>query len=291
MDKQTYLTLNNGVKIPQFGLGAFLIDGDDNTEKAVVEALKIGFRHIDTAHAYFNERGVGRGIKKSGVPRKDIFVTSKLWPTEYGENLTYQAVLKMLKRLDLDYIDMVLLHHPMKDYVGAWKALEKLNKEGKVKCIGISNFDKDYKRLDELLKNATIKPAVCQSECHPYQTLKKLKSVLAPYKTIIEAWYPIGHGDKKLINEEVFTKIGKKYKKTNVQIILRWHIQMGHIIFPKSSNPVHLKENFEIFDFNLTKEEMDEIQKLDADKYYFNVSFEEYEKVINSYNENVAKYD
>ena len=291
MDKQTYLTLNNGVKIPQFGLGAFLIDGDDNTEKAVIEALKIGFRHIDTAHAYFNERGVGRGIKKSGVPRKDIFVTSKLWPTEYGENLTYQAVLKMLKRLDLDYIDMVLLHHPMKDYVGAWKDLEKLNKEGKVKCIGISNFDKDYKRLDELLKNATIKPAVCQSECHPYQTLKKLKSVLAPYKTIIEAWYPIGHGDKKLINEEVFTKIGKKYKKTNVQIILRWHIQMGHIIFPKSSNPVHLKENFEIFDFNLTKEEMDEIQKLDADKYYFNVSFEEYEKVINSYNENVAKYD
>ncbi len=291
MDKQTYLTLNNGVKIPQFGLGAFLIDGDDNTEKAVVEALKIGFRHIDTAHAYFNERGVGRGIKKSGVPRKDIFVTSKLWPTEYGEGLTYKAVLKMLKRLDLDYIDMVLLHHPMKDYVGAWKDLEKLNKEGKVKCIGISNFDKDYKRLDELLKNATIKPAVCQSECHPYQTLKKLKSVLAPYKTIIEAWYPIGHGDKKLINEEVFTKIGKKYKKTNVQIILRWHIQMGHIIFPKSSNPVHLKENFEIFDFNLTKEEMDEIQKLDADKYYFNVSFEEYEKVINSYNENVAKYD
>ena len=291
MDKQTYLTLNNGVKIPQFGLGAFLIDGDDNTEKAVVEALKIGFRHIDTAHAYFNERGVGRGIKKSGVPRKDIFVTSKLWPTEYGEGLTYKAVLKMFKRLDLDYIDMVLLHHPMKDYVGAWKDLEKLNKEGKVKCIGISNFDKDYKRLDELLKNASIKPAVCQSECHPYQTLKKLKSVLAPYKTIIEAWYPIGHGDKKLINEEVFTKIGKKYKKTNVQIILRWHIQMGHIIFPKSSNPVHLKENFEIFDFNLTKEEMDEIQKLDADKYYFNVSFEEYEKVINSYNENVAKYD
>jgi len=291
MDKQIYLTLNNGVKIPQFGLGAFLIDGDDNTEKAVLEALKIGFRHIDTAHAYFNERGVGKAIKKSGVPRKDIFVTSKLWPTEYGEDLTYKAVLKMLKRLDLDYIDMVLLHHPMKDYVGAWKALEKLNKEGKVKCIGISNFDKDFKKLDELLKNATIKPAVCQSECHPYNSLKKFKEVLAPYKTIIEAWYPLGHGDKKLINEEVFTKLGKKYKKTNVQIILRWHIQMGHIIFPKSSNPVHLKENFEIFDFNLTKEEMDEISKLDTGKYYFNVPFEEYEKVINSYNENVAKYD
>ena len=233
MNKQPYLTLNNGVKIPQFGLGVFLIDGDDNTEKVVLDSLKMGFRHIDTAHAYFNERGVGRAVKKCGIPRNEIFITSKLWPTEYGEDLSYKAVIKMLKRLDMDYIDMVLLHHPMKDYVGAWKALEKLNKEGKVKAIGISNFDKDYKRLDELLKNATIKPAVCQSECHPYNSLQKLKEVLKPYKTIIEAYYPIGHGDKDLN----FTKLGKKYKKTNVQIILRWHIQMGHIIFPKSSNP------------------------------------------------------
>jgi diketogulonate reductase-like aldo/keto reductase len=291
MSSQTYLTLNNGVKIPQFGLGAFLIDGDDNTEKVVLEALNLGFRHIDTAHAYFNEIGVGRALKKSKVPRNEIFITSKLWPSEYGEDLSYKAVLKMLKRLDLDYIDMVLLHHPMRDYVGAWKALEKLNKEGKVKCIGISNFDKDYKRLDEILKNATIKPAVCQSECHPYNSLKKLKEVLAPCKTAIEAYYPIGHGDKKLIEEEIFTKLAKKYKKTNVQIILRWHIQMGHIIFPKTSNPVHLKENFEIFDFNLTNEEMNEIKKLDAGKYYFYPPFEEYEKIIDSYNDKVAKYD
>ena len=291
MSSQTYLTLNNGVKIPQFGLGAFLIDGDDNTEKVVLEALNLGFRHIDTAHAYFNEIGVGRALKKSKVPRNEIFITSKLWPSEYGEDLSYKAVLKMLKRLDLDYIDMVLLHHPMRDYVGAWKALEKLNKEGKVKCIGISNFDKDYKRLDEILKNATIKPAVCQSECHPYNSLKKLKEVLAPCKTVIEAYYPIGHGDKKLIEEEIFTKLAKKYKKTNVQIILRWHIQMGHIIFPKTSNPVHLKENFEIFDFKLTDEEMNEIKKLDAGKYYFNVPFADYEKLIDSYNEKVAKYD
>ena len=291
MSTQTYLTLNNGVKIPQFGLGAFLIDGDDNTEKVVTDALNLGFRHIDTAHAYFNEIGVGRAIKKSKVPRNEIFITSKLWPTEYGEELSYKAVLKMLKRLGLDYIDMVLLHHPMRDYVGAWKALEKLNKEGKVKCIGISNFDKDYKRLDEILKNATIKPAVCQSECHPYNSLKKLKEVLAPCKTVIEAYYPIGHGDKKLIEEEIFTKLAKKYKKTNVQIILRWHIQMGHIIFPKTSNPVHLKENFEIFDFKLTDEEMNEIKKLDTGKYYFNVPFADYEKLIDSYNEKVAKYD
>ena len=291
MSHQTYLTLNNGVKIPQFGIGVFLIDGEDNTEKAVLEALKMGYRHIDTAHAYFNERGVGAAVRKSGIPRNEIFVTSKLWPTEYGEGLTYNAVIKMLKRLGLDYIDMVLLHHPMKDYVGAWKDLEKLNKEGKVKCIGISNFDRNYDKLHELLKNATIKPAVCQSECNPFNTLQKLRKELDPYKTVIEAYYPIGHGDKGLINHEVFTKLGKKYGKTNVQIILRWHIQYGNIAIPKSSNPTHLKENFEIFDFELTKDEMEEIKKLDSGKYYFNVPFEEYEKMINSYNDNVAKYD
>ena len=291
MSHQTYLTLNNGVKIPQFGIGVFLIDGEDNTEKAVLEALKMGYRHIDTAHAYFNERGVGAAVRKSGIPRNEIFVTSKLWPTEYGEGLTYNAVIKMLKRLGLDYIDMVLLHHPMKDCVGAWKDLEKLNKEGKVKCIGISNFDRNYDKLHELLKNATIKPAVCQSECNPFNTLQKLRKELDPYKTVIEAYYPIGHGDKGLINHEVFSKLGKKYGKTNVQIILRWHIQYGNIAIPKSSNPTHLKENFEIFDFELTKDEMEEIKKLDIGKYYFNVPFEEYEKIINTYNENVAKYD
>ena len=187
----------------------------------------------------------------------------------------------MLKRFGFDYLDMVLLHHPMRDYVGAWKDLEKLNKEGKVKAIGISNFDRDYKRLEELLKNAT----------NPYNTLEKLRKELEPHKTLIEAYYPIGHGDKGLINHETFTKLAKKYNKTNVQIILRWHIQYGNIVIPKSSNPTHLKENFEIFDFELTKDEMDEIKKLDKGKYYFDVPFEEYEKVINKYNDNVAKYE
>ena len=291
MSKQTYLTLNNGVKIPQFGIGVFLIDGEDNTEKAVLEALKMGYRHIDTAHAYFNEKGVGAAVRKSGIPRNEIFVTSKLWPTEYGEGLTYKQVEKMLKRLGLDYIDMVLLHHPMKDFVGAWKDLEKLNKEGKVKAIGISNFDRHMDNFHKLLQNATIKPAVCQSECHPYQALAKFRKELEPHKTLIEAYYPIGHGDKGLMNHELFTKLAKKYKKTNVQIILRWHIQFGNIVIPKSSNPAHLKENFEIFDFELTKDEMAEIKKLDQGKYYFNVPFADYEKIINSYNDNVAKYD
>ena len=218
MSKQTYLTLNNGVKIPQFGIGVFLVDGEDNTEKAVLEALKLGYRHIDTAHAYFNEKGVGAAVKKSGIPRNEIFVTSKLWPTEYGEGITYKQVIKMLKRLDLEYIDMVLLHHPMKDFMGAWKDLEKLNKEGKVKAIGISNFDEAPEKLEEILKNSTIKPAVCQSECHPFNTQEKLRKELEPHKALIEAYYPIGHGDKGLINHETFTKLAKKYKKSNVQI-------------------------------------------------------------------------
>jgi len=291
MSQQTYVTLNNGVKIPQFGIGVFLIDGDESTETALLEALKLGYRHIDTAHAYFNERGVGKAIKKCGIPREEIFVTSKLWPSEYGEGITYPAVEKMLKRLQLDYIDMVLLHHPMKDYIGAWKDLEKLNAEGKVKAIGISNFDKAYEKLDELLKVAEVKPAVCQSECHPYQSLQKLRDVLAPHKTIIEAYYPIGHGDKSLINEPIFTKLGEKYKKSNVQIILRWHIQYGNVVIPKSSNPDHIKENIDIFDFELTEDEMEEIKKLDKDKYYFSLPFEKYEELINSYNDKIANFD
>jgi diketogulonate reductase-like aldo/keto reductase len=291
MSQQSYITLNNGVKIPQFGLGVFLVDGDDTTEKTVAEALKLGYRHIDTAHAYFNERGVGEAIKKSGISRNEIFVTSKLWPTEYGEGVTYPAVIKMLKRLQLEYIDMVLLHHPMKDCVGAWKDLEKLNAEGKVKAIGISNFEKAPETLENILKVAKVKPAVCQSECHPYHTQQKLREILAPHKAFVEAYYPIGHGDKNLLNEAIFTKLAKKYNKTNVQIILRWHIQYGNIVIPKTTNPVHMKENFEIFDFELTPEEMKEIKTLDTAKGYFNVPFSKYEEIIDSYNENVAKYD
>ena len=291
MSNQTFITLNNGIKIPQFGLGVFCIEGEENTEKAVINALKIGYRHIDTAHGYFNERGVGAGVNKSGIPRKDIFVTSKLWPNEYGENKTYQAVEKMLKRFNLDYLDLILLHHPLGDFIGAWKDLEKLNKEGKVKSIGISNFDRDWEGLDKLLKTAKIKPAVCQVECHPYYTQQKLRSVLKPYNIAIECSFPIKHGDKQLINEPVFTKLAKKYNKTNVQIILRWHIQCGNIIFPKSSNPVHIKENFEIFDFELTPEEMEEIKKIENGNKIFKADRAGYQKMIDSFNQRILNYD
>jgi len=268
MSQQPYVTLNNGVKIPQFGLGVFLIDGNEKTENIVLEALKLGYRHIDTAHLYLNERGVGNAIQKSGVPREEIFVTSKLWSTEFGEGVTYPAVENMLKRLRLDYVDMVLLHQPMGDYLGAWKDLEKLHDEGKVKAIGISNFEKTPDMLEEILKVARIKPAVCQSECHPFHSQQKLKDTLAPHNAYVESYYPIGHGNKGLINHEIFKKLAEKYNKSTVQIILRWHIQRGYIVIPKTENPAHLKENLEIFDFELTPEEMEEIKTLDTEKYF-----------------------
>ena len=273
------ITLNDGNKIPQLGYGVFLIDKDEDAEKCVLEALKVGYRHIDTAHAYFNERGVGKAIKKSGIPRKDIFITSKLWINEYGEEITYKAIEKMLKRLGTDYIDLLLLHHPFNDYVGAYKAMERAQKEGKVKSIGISNFYGED--LDKILNNCTVKPAVNQVETHPYFDQRDLVKKLEPYGTKIESWYPLGHGDKNLLNEEVFNKLAKKYKKTNSQIILRWHIQKGFIVFPKSLT--HIKENFEIFDFQLTKEEMDEIAKIHKNKKYFDVPREEYLKILNSF--------
>lgn len=268
------ITLNDGNKIPQMGYGVFLITKDEDAEKYVIEALKAGYRHIDTAHCYQNERGVGRGIKKSGIPRKDIFLTSKLWINEFGEEVSYKAIDKMLKRLDTDYIDLLLLHHPFNDYVGAYKALERAQKEGKVKSIGVSNFYGE--QLDDILTKCTVKPAVNQVECHPYFDQRDLVKKLEPYGTRIEAWFPLGHGDKTLLEAELFTKLGKKYKKTNSQIILRWHIQKGFIIFPKTIS--HIKENYDIFDFELTKEEMDEIAKLNKNQKFFNMTREEMAK-------------
>ena len=273
------ITLNNGIKIPQLGYGVFLIDKDDDAEKYVLEALKIGYRHIDTAHAYFNERGVGRAMKKSGIPRKDIFLTTKLWITEYGEEVSYKAIDKMLKRLDTDYIDLLLIHQPFNDYVGAYKAMEKALKEGKVKSIGISNFYGE--QLDDILNKCSVKPAVCQVEAHPYFDQRELIKKMEPYGTKIEAWYPLGHGDKALIEEPVFTKLAKKYNKTNSQVILRWHIQKGFIVFPKSLT--HIKENFDLFDFELTKEEMDEIAKIHKNKKYFDLPRDEILKMLSKF--------
>ena len=279
--EQTYITLNDGNKIPQFGLGVFQISGDEKTKEACLEAFKLGYRHVDTAHAYQNERGVGQAVKESGLPREEIWITTKLWPSEYGEGKTAKAIDKMLERLQTDYIDLLLLHQQFGDYLGAWKDMEKAVAESKVKSIGLSNFESE--RLEEVLATATINPSVLQVECHPYYQQNDLKKRIAPYNTVIESWYPLGHGDAALIEEPVFTKLAEKYGKTNAQIILRWHIQEGTIVFPKSSNPVHIKENIDIFDFELTEEEMNEIRQLDKGFRYFTMTLKEQEEALGQF--------
>ena len=227
MMKQNYLTLNDGNKIPQMGLGVYMVRGDELTCKTCLAALQMGYRHIDTAHAYQNERGVGKAIKESGIRRDEIWVTTKLWPSEYGKGKS--------------------------------------------------------ERLEEVLDYATIKPSVLQVECHPYYPQNKLKERIAAYGTKIESWYPLGHGDASLLNESVLVELSKKYNKSTAQIILRWHIQEGNIVFPKTTNPEHMKENFDIFDFELSDDEMKQIQSLDKNQRYFTLSLAQQEAHLSGF--------
>lgn len=258
-----YITLNDGHKMPMMGLGTFTLAPKD-AEDAVYNALKSGYKLIDTANAYLNERAVGRGIKRSGVKREDIFLESKLWPTVYTKE---SAVDEMLERLDTDYVDLLLLHQPAGNYLEGYKMMEKAVKEGKVKSIGLSNFEGEP--LKEILENCEIKPAIIQVEAHPYYPQDELKKILKENDMHIQAWYPLGHGDKSLIEEPIFKKLAEKYKKTPAQIILRWHIEEGHIVIPGSKNPEHIKDNADIFDFELTEEEMAEIKKINKNKRYY----------------------
>lgn len=279
--RQTFITLNNGCVIPQFGLGVYMVKGDALAERVCTDALAIGYRHIDTAHAYQNERGVGAAVKKSGIPREKIWITSKLWPSEYGRDKTLDAIDKMLSRLDTDYIDLLLLHQQFGDYRSAWRDMEIAVAMGKIRTIGLSNFESE--RLEDILAISQIKPAVVQVECHPYYQQYELKRKISSCHTAIESWYPIGHGNSKLIREPLFTRLACKYGKSNVQIILRWHIQERHIVFPKSENPDHLRENMDIFDFSLTASEMQAIRELDRGERFFNMSFAEQEKILGTF--------
>ena len=278
---QTYIKLNDGNRIPQFGLGVYQIEGDAATKTACLEAISCCYRHIDTAHAYQNEAGVGEAVHECGVPREELWITSKLWPSEYGTGKTAKAIDKMLGRLGLEYIDLLLLHQQFGDYLGAWRDMEKAVAQGKVRSIGLSNFESE--RLEELMRFAQIKPAVLQVECHPYYGQGELINRITPYRTAIECWYPIGHGDSGLINEPVFCRLAEKYWKSNVQVILRWHIQKGHLVIPRSVNPQHIRENIEIFDFSLTNEEMREIDTLDKGRRYFNMSLEQQERILGAW--------
>ena len=258
-----YATLNNGIKMPMAGIGTFLLTPDE-AEASVLSALSCGYRLIDTANAYVNEKAVGRAMKKSGIPREEIFLETKLWPAFYEQA---GAVEKTLERLDTDHIDLLLIHQPAGNYIAGYKLMEKAYKEGKVKAIGLSNFNE--KQIQEILDICEVKPAVLQTEVHPYSQEKELKKFLAKEGMVIQAWYPLGHGDKTLQEEPLFTELGRKYGKSNAQIILRWHIQDGNIVIPGSKNPAHIKDNFNLFDFALTDDEMAKIAALDQQKRYY----------------------
>lgn len=258
------ITLNNNVECPMVGIGTFML-APAEAENSVREALKMGYRLVDTANAYVNERAVGRGMAESGVSREEIFLSTKLWPSEYeNEN----AVDETLSRLGVDYVDLLYIHQPAGNWLAGYRQLEKAYKEGKAKAIGISNFEGKY--IAELETKWEIVPQFIQVEAHPYYTQQELRKTLDKYGIKLMSWYPLGHGDKKLINEPVFSELGKKYGKSSAQVILRWHTQMGFVVIPGSKNVDHIRDNMNIFDFSLTDDEMAKIAKLENGIRYYN---------------------
>ena len=258
-----YATLNNGIKMPMAGIGTFLLTPDE-AEASVLSALQCGYRLIDTANAYVNEKAVGRAMRKSGIPRDEIFLETKLWPSFYEQE---DAVEKTLQRLGTDCIDLLLIHQPAGNYIAGYRLMEKAYKEGKVRAIGLSNFTPE--QVQEILDICEVKPAVLQTEVHPYSQEKGLKAFLDKEGIVIQAWYPLGHGDKTLREEPLFTELAHKYGKSNSQIILRWHIQSGNIVIPGSKHPQHIKDNLDVFDFALTDNELDRIAAMDQQKRYY----------------------
>ena len=263
MSNQLYVKLNNGVEMPMAGIGTFLLSPQE-AEASCISALQDGYRLIDTANAYVNEKAVGRAMKKSGIAREEIFLETKLWPSFYND---VDAVEKTLQRLDTDTIDLLLIHQPAGNYIAGYRLMEQAYKAGKVRAIGLSNFNEE--QIREILSVCEVRPAVLQTEIHPYSQEKGLKEFLSKEDIVIQAWYPLGHGDAALLQEPVFAKLAEKYGKSNAQIILRWHMQAGNVVIPGSKNPEHIRANFGLFDFELTAEEMQEIQKLNKDKRYY----------------------
>ncbi len=258
-----YILLNNGVKCPVIGIGTFMLT-PSQAENSVREALKIGYSLVDTANAYVNERACGRGIKESGIDRSEVFISTKLWPSEYeNEN----AVDETLERLGVEYVDLLYIHQPAGNWLAGYRQLEKAYREGKAKAIGISNFEGKF--IAELETKWEIVPQFIQVEAHPYFTQKELRKTLDKYDIKLMSWYPLGHGDKALINEPIFVALGQKYGKTPAQVILKWHTQMGFAVIPGSKNVEHIRDNLNILDFTLTDEEMAEIARLDKGERYY----------------------
>lgn len=262
--------LNDGHTMPIIGLGVFMLD-NQQAEAAVLTALKDGYRLIDTAHIYGNEEAVGRAIKQSGIPRNQIFLTTKLWTADFPRAAA--EIDAMLKRLDTDYIDLVLLHHPAAHDADAYKAMEAAVKAGKIRSIGLSNYYE--KEFADIMKTATIPPAVVQNETHPYNQWRTLKPTFARYGTVPEAWYPLGGRDRygrggtqTLFKDPTIAALAEKHHKTPAQIILRWHLQDGNVAIPGSANPKHIRENIDIFNFNLSDDDMAKIRAMDKQQRF-----------------------
>lgn len=261
-----YRTLSNGVKMPILGYGVYQITQDD-CERCVMDALKTGYRSIDTAQSYFNEEQVGSAIKKSGVPREDIFLTTKVWLEHYGFEETKASVLESMRKLKTDYLDLCLLHQPFADYYGAWRALEELYESGKIRAIGISNFYPD--RMVDIASFARIRPMVNQVEVHPFNQQITAKSYMDKYDIQMEAWAPFGEGRSGLFENEILKTIGRKYGKTPAQVMLRWHIQRGVVALPKTTHIERMQENLDVFDFVLDESDMQTVAEMDTGKSLF----------------------
>ena len=261
------VTLNNGVKMPILGFGVYQITDLDVCEQCVYDALMTGYRLIDTAASYQNEEAVGRAIKRSGVPREEIFVTTKLWIQDAGYESTKKAFAKSLERLQLDYLDLYLIHQPFGDVYGSWRAMEELYREGKIRAIGVSNFQMD--RLVDLIIHNEVVPAVNQIETHPFCQQIESAKLMKEYNVQIESWAPFAEGRNNIFQNEVLVSIAQKYNKSVAQVILRWLTQRGIVAIPKSVHKERIIENFNIFDFELSQEDMEMIATLDTKKSLF----------------------
>lgn len=277
--------LNNGILMPRFGLGTFLQPNDSVCYNSVSTALKAGYRHIDTAHAYGDERGVGLAVKESGIPRNEIWITSKLWPSEYGEGKTLAAIDRMLERLNTGYIDLLYVHQPVGDFVGAWKDMEKAVAMGKVRALGISNFDANDEVFQKIMRESTVKPAVLQIECHPYAQRVEMREKVRPYGLHVTSWFPLGGAMSQgaLLRDPEIMKIAEAHGKTPAQIILRWHIQEGLSAIPGATNPDYINENIGIFDFELTAGEMQTMRSLNKETRFFNMTLPQVEEMVRNY--------
>lgn len=261
-----YITLRNGVKMPQLGYGVYQVTKEE-CERCVLDALEVGYRHIDTAQSYFNEEEVGNAIERSGIPREELFITTKVWIEHYGYEEAKKSVYGSMRKLKVDYIDLVLLHQPFSDYYGAWRALEDLYADGKIRAIGISNFYPD--RVVDICNFARIAPMVNQVETHPYNQQVEAQKWLDKYGVRLEAWAPFGEGRGGMFTDKTIAKIGEKYGKSVAQVILRWELQRGITVIPKSVHAERMKQNFDVFDFELTDEDMAVMASLDKKQSMF----------------------